>query len=53
MYYECKDYFTLHNQDWNSDLVINFGITCGICSMELSPDIVVKIRIFKVSNMNF
>ena len=53
MYYECKDYFTFRNQDWNSNLVINSGIISGICSMELSPDIVVKIRIFEVSNLNF
>ena len=48
-----KDYFTFDNQDWNSNSGTNFGLTCSKCSMKLLSDIVVKIVILEISNMNF
>ena len=48
-----KDYFTFYNQYLNSNLETNTGKTCGTCSMKLLPDIVVKIRILEISNLNF
>ena len=33
-----EDYFTFYNRDWNSNLAIIFGITCGKCSMKLYND---------------
>ena len=48
-----KDYFTFYNQNWNLNLGTNFGKTYGTCSIKLLPDIIVKIRILEVSNINF
>ena len=48
-----KDYCTFYNRDWNSNSETNFDITCGKCSMKLLSDIVVKIGIIEISNMNF
>ena len=56
-----KDYFKFYNRDqfWrpiykqfiNSET--NFGITCSNCSMKLLSDLVVKIGIIEISNINF
>ena len=48
-----KDYFTFYNRDWNSHSETNFGITCSKCSMKLLSDLVVKIGILEISNMDF
>ena len=47
-----KDYFTFYNQDWNSNSEINFGIICSNCSMKVLSDLVVKIGILEISNIN-
>ena len=46
-----KDYFTFYDRDSNSGT--DFGITYGQCSMKLLTDVVVKIGIHEISNMNF
>ena len=48
-----KDYFTFYNRDWNSNLETNFGITCSDCSMKLLSDLLFKIGILEISNINF
>ena len=50
--YFDKDYFTFYNRDLNSKLETNFGITCK-CSMKLLSDLIVKIGILELSNINF
>ena len=48
-----KDYFTFYNRDWNSNSGTNFGIAFGKYSVKLLSDIMVKIGILEISNMNF
>ena len=48
-----NDYFTFYNQNWNLNLGSNFGKTYGTCSIKLLPDIILKIRILEISNINF
>ena len=48
-----KDYFTFYDRDLNSNSGINCGKTCGKCSMKRLTDVVVKIGIREISNMNF
>ena len=48
-----KDYFTFYNRDWNSNLETNFGITYSDCSMKRLSDLVFKIGILGISQMNF
>ena len=48
-----KVYFTFYNRVWNSNTGTNFRKICGKFSMKLLSDIVVKIRILKISNMSF
>ena len=48
-----KDYLTFYDRDWNSNSGTDFGITCGKCSMKRLTDVVIKIGIHEISNMNF
>ena len=48
-----KDYFTFYNRGWNSKLETNFGITYRKCSMKLLSDLIVKIGILEIWNINF
>ena len=48
-----KYYFTFYDRDWNSNLETNFGITCSKCSRKLLSDLVVRIGILDITNMNF
>ena len=44
---------TFYNRVWNGNLGTNFGITYGKWSMKLVSDIIAKIVILEILNMNF